>query len=176
MRADHQAWRTSSSGIVARSCNGRAVRARRTRPGFTLAEMMTVFVVLGVLASVAMPMYNQTRVKAQAASVIADYGVIRLAAIQHFTQAGSYPRSLGWTRVPAEFVDDLPAGFGFTHNQVDYRWRRWATPSGLLRGQNTPGLIGIELRTADRVLLAEIRGRFGGTSFGSGNRLTLVIE
>jgi len=150
--------------------------APKARSGFTLIEMMTVFVVLGVLASVALPTYNQTRVKAEAASVIGDYGVIRVAAIQHFAQAGGYPGNAGWARVPAEFVDDLPAGFGFRHGRVDYRWRRWATPSGMLRGQNSPGLIGIELRTTDRVLLAEIRGRFGGTSFGSGNRLTLVIE
>jgi hypothetical protein len=108
--------------------------------------------------------------------VIADFNVVRLGAFQHFSQANSYPANSSWARVPDELQDDLPANFGFRYANVDYRWRRWATAAGIRRRAKDPGLIGLELRSSDQLLLREIRGRFGGTSFGSGNRVTLVID
>jgi hypothetical protein len=38
------------------------------------------------------------------------------------------------------------------------------------------GLVAIEIRSENAAILQEVRNRFGGTSFGSGNRLTLIIE
>jgi prepilin-type N-terminal cleavage/methylation domain-containing protein len=146
------------------------------RGGYTLAEMLTVFVIVGILANIAIPMYHRARLEADATRVIADFGAIRHAALHHISQAGSYPPSSGWRHVPPELVSVLPAGFAFSYQDVEYRWRRWSTGNGLPRRSHDPALVGIEIRSDNLELLADIRGRFGGIAFGMGNRVTLVIE
>ena len=146
------------------------------RKGYTLAEMLTVIVILGILANIAIPLLHRARMEAEATRIIADYGTIRHAALHHIANGADYPPTEGWAVVPADLVDDLPPGFAFQYGDTDYRWRQWSGGSSLRRRTSGKGLVAVEIRSENAKILQEVRNRFGGTSFGSGNRLTLIIE
>jgi prepilin-type N-terminal cleavage/methylation domain-containing protein len=146
------------------------------RPGYTLAEMLTVIVILGILANIALPLLHRARTEADATRIIADFGSIRHAALHHIANGAEYPPTAGWGVVPPDLVDDLPTGFGFGYGDADYRWRHWSVGPGLGGRVTGRGLVAIEIRSESAAILQEVRNRFGGTSFGSGNRLTLIIE
>ena len=42
------------------------------RKGYTLAEMLTVIVILGILANIALPLLHRARTEAEATRIIAD--------------------------------------------------------------------------------------------------------
>jgi type II secretory pathway pseudopilin PulG len=138
--------------------------------------MLTVLVILGILVNIAVPMLMRTRTEAEATRIIADFGAIRHAALHHAANGAAYPPTARWGVVPPDLVDDLPDGFAFAFGKAEYRWRHWSAPAGLRRRGPGSGLIGIEIRSDAASLLDGVRNRFGGTSFGIGNRLTLIIE
>jgi len=146
------------------------------RSGYTLAEMLTVIVILGILANIALPLLHRARTEADATRIIADFGSIRHGALHHIANGAEYPPTAGWGVVPPDLVDDLPTGFRFGYGDADYRWRNWSVGPGLAGRVAGRGLVAIEIRATSGAILQEVRDRFGGTSFGSGNRLVLIIE
>lgn len=74
--------------------NGLKKRARR---GFTLIELLVVVVIIGILASVALPSFIGAQDKARNASVSANINTIRMALEQFGTDNnGSYPVNTTW--------------------------------------------------------------------------------
>ena len=70
---------------------------RRQRRGFTLIELLVVVVIIGILASVALPSFVGAQDKARNASVAANVNSIRMALEQYATDFnGSYPLSTGF--------------------------------------------------------------------------------
>lgn len=77
-----------------RLLNGLKKRARR---GFTLIELLVVVVIIGILASVALPSFIGAQDKARNASVAANINTIRMALEQFGTDNnGSYPSNSNW--------------------------------------------------------------------------------
>ena len=70
---------------------------QRQRKGFTLIELLVVVVIIGILASVALPSFVGAQDKARNASVSANISTIRMALEQYATDNnGSYPTSAGF--------------------------------------------------------------------------------
>ncbi|MEB3223637.1 MAG: prepilin-type N-terminal cleavage/methylation domain-containing protein [Candidatus Sericytochromatia bacterium] len=70
---------------------------KRQRKGFTLIELLVVVVIIGILASVALPSFVGAQDKARNASVSANLSTIRMALEQYATDNnGSYPTSAGF--------------------------------------------------------------------------------
>ena len=80
---------------------------RRTRrSGFTLIELMIVVVIIGILASIAIPKFARTKEKAYVASMKADLRNLASAEeVYAMGNAGAYfPAATGVTNAPADSV------------------------------------------------------------------------
>jgi len=70
----------------------------RNQRGFTLVELMIVVIIVGILAAVAIPMYQGATERAKASEAVAALGTIRGAMRVYYAEHGTY--------VNAGFVDD----------------------------------------------------------------------
>lgn len=76
----------------------------RPRQGFTLIELLVVVVIIGILASVALPSFVGAQDKARNASVSANINTVRMALEQFGTDHnGSYPEQ-------GNFITDITSG------------------------------------------------------------------
>jgi type IV pilus assembly protein PilA len=62
----------------------------RTRTGFTLIELLIVVVIIGILAAIAIPKFQNTKGKANAAALRSDLRNLAVAQEAYFFQSASY--------------------------------------------------------------------------------------
>ena len=86
---------------------GRRGIERRAETGFTLIELVIVVAIIGILVSVAMPVYKNTVIKAREAVLREDLWVLRDCIDQYFTDKGQYPADLGGL-VEAGYIKTIP--------------------------------------------------------------------
>lgn len=67
--------------------------ASRTRRGFTLIEMLIVVVIIGVVVAIAIPKFNSTKSKANAATLRSDLRNIASAQEAYFFEHSAYANS-----------------------------------------------------------------------------------
>jgi prepilin-type N-terminal cleavage/methylation domain-containing protein len=63
---------------------------RKNERGFTLVELMIVVIIVGILAAVAIPMYQGATERAKASEAVAALGTIRGAMRVYFAEHGTY--------------------------------------------------------------------------------------
>ncbi len=63
---------------------------RRNQRGFTLVELMIVVIIVGILAAVAIPMYQGATERAKASEAVAALGTIRGALRVYYAEHGTY--------------------------------------------------------------------------------------
>ena len=145
--------------------------------GFTLVELLTTIVIIGILANIAMPVYRGVTEKADAAKVISDYHAVQVGAYSYFAANNRFPPTGTDGQVPPELVSYLPDGFRFTYKSASYRWRRYSFPSGSPGGGSQPWVVALTVRSSNPALLDAINQQFRGLVFGYvGDNLTLVYE
>ena len=64
------------------------------KTGFTLIEIMVVVIIIGVLAAMAMPLYNKAVEKARISYAVQILGTIRDAELRYAAEYGTYSGSL----------------------------------------------------------------------------------
>jgi type IV pilus assembly protein PilA len=74
----------------------KAPMQRRVQAGFTLIELMIVVAIIGILAAVALPAYQQYTVKAKVSELILAASQCRTAVSEVYQTANSSPGIDGW--------------------------------------------------------------------------------
>lgn len=87
--------------------NIRIGRVCRADAGFTLVELMIVVAIIGILATIAVPSYHASLMKARETVLRQDLFTIREVLDQHRADQGKYPPSLG-ALVAAGYLRALP--------------------------------------------------------------------
>ncbi len=67
---------------------------KSNRKGFTLFELLAVMLILSVLASIAIPSYKHSQIKARESVLAEDLYQMRRAIDAYFADNGNYPGSL----------------------------------------------------------------------------------
>ena len=143
------------------------------RNGFTLIELITTVLVIGVLANIAIPLNREARSRALAASAVNDINVIRTAVIGYIGGGDSVPASAPLGTVSPDLVSSLPNNFSFVADgDVRYQWVA-LQPAW----QRQLGWIGVVvIQGTDPVLMKYMKSLFGNRALGSGNVLAVIIQ
>ncbi|MCF7826834.1 MAG: prepilin-type N-terminal cleavage/methylation domain-containing protein [Candidatus Marinimicrobia bacterium] len=78
--------------------------------GFSLVELMIVIVIIGVLAAVAVPIYNNNVMKAKMSEADAALGSIRTQLRVYYGENGTYPTEASAVAVVGQDWNDINIG------------------------------------------------------------------
>ena len=84
--------------------------ARRAQAGFTLIELMIVVAIIGILAAVALPAYQDYTVRAKVSEVILALGNCKTSVTEYYTSNNAMPGTLaaaGCSSNVTKFVNGL---------------------------------------------------------------------
>jgi prepilin-type N-terminal cleavage/methylation domain-containing protein len=145
--------------------------------GFTLVEVVTVVLIVSVLTRIALPQMHEVRIRAQAASVRADFDVVRLAAEHYYADKLTWPNDTDAGVTPPDLVDDLTEGFIFDRGSYLLDWENWILPSGLPSDPSVRGVIGVSVTTENRALGAAVLDMINeAASYQLGDTYTFIFE
>jgi prepilin-type N-terminal cleavage/methylation domain-containing protein len=129
--------------------------------GYSLIELLVVMLIIGIVASIALPNLVHARQRAQAAAIVSDFSTVRTIAIEYFSKNSHWPADAGPGVVPAELAPLLEGRVNWSQGPVDYEWENWATPDGRPTHAGTGVLIGFSVRSTDVRLLDTIEQTWG---------------
>jgi len=146
----------------------------RRRAGFTVVELLTVMIVMGVLASLAILKYIDLRHRARATQASADLQAVRIAAYSAWYETGTWPGEVGAGTVPPGLVSYLPQNFDFNRPEYTMDWESFVPPGG---GPSATMQVGVILTSPDARLRTTMQQQLGNTLpfISVGGALTYVI-
>ena len=118
----------------------------RRRDGFTFVELMTVLIVLGLLASLAILKYIDLTHRARAAQAAGDLEAVRIAAYGAWYETGKWPAEVGAGVIPPGLAPYLPQGFTFQRNEYTLDWENFSPPNG---GQTAGMQVGVVVTSSN---------------------------
>jgi len=77
----------------------------KNNKGFTLVELMITVLIVGILASVAIPLYRANVRRAKATEADASLGSIRTALRVYYAEQGTYPISAAYATIYSLSID-----------------------------------------------------------------------
>lgn len=82
---------------------------RREQSGFTLIELMIVVAIVGVLAAIAVPAYQDYTIRARITEVVAAAAWDKTVVTEYYSDRGSWPTTADVEITKADFSDLLVA-------------------------------------------------------------------
>ena len=146
----------------------------RGRRGFTIIELMTVMIVIGLLAGIALLKYIDLRHRARAVQVAADLESVRLAAYGSWYEHNTWPNETGPGQVPADLVAYLPTNFSFVNPEYTLDWENFAPPGG---GPSAGMQVGVVITASTPRLQTTLEQMLGNKMafVTAGGTLTFII-
>jgi type IV pilus assembly protein PilA len=98
------------------------VRRQRQAHGFTLVEIMIVVVIIGLLATLAIPAIRRAQQAARNSRFISDLRVFAQSFEQYALERGTWPPNAGAGVVPANMTTALHIAVWTATNSLGGRW------------------------------------------------------
>ncbi|MEP6573326.1 MAG: type II secretion system protein [Gemmatimonadota bacterium] len=142
------------------------------RRGWTFIELLTVMIIIGILASIAVLKYIDLTRTAYAAKVAGEFTVVRLAAYNYEADHNNqWPAEVGPGITPPELVPYLPSGFSFTNSSYTLDWDNFTS------GGNAAYLLGVTCSSSDARLINALVQNLGSKApyFVVNGTLTYIL-
>lgn len=121
---------------------GRRHTPRET--GYTLVELATVVVILGVLASLGIPRTRTAVARARAAALVNEVRTVRSAAFDYMVDHNAWPPPSESGQVPEGLEEYLPEGFSFRRPRARLNFVNVATTGAAEWGEQVGLGVSIE--------------------------------
>jgi type II secretory pathway pseudopilin PulG len=130
---------------------------------------------ISTVASIALPNLIHARQRAKAASIVADFNVVRTTAMEYYNRHYEWPADSGPGQAPAALAPLLEGRVSWSQGPFDYEWENWAGPDGQPTHPGTGVLIGFSVRSTDARLLEAIEQAWGSSLPRRADGVTFVI-
>jgi prepilin-type N-terminal cleavage/methylation domain-containing protein len=140
---------------------------RRDRKGFTIVELLTVMLIIGILASMAMLRYMDLTNEALAGKVGQEMQQIRIAAIAYYAEQEVFPPSAAAGMRPLELDPLLSDATQFSNPAYTLEWVNQAED-----------LVGVVVRSTRAGLANKLRQRlvYGNPYIPLGSDVMYIIK
>ena len=128
--------------------------------------------VIGLLAALGIPRYRDTKRRAFAAKIAADFNTVRVAAYNYFADNNTYPPDGSPGVAPAALVPYLPQNFKFDDGNYTLDYDVWPSPA-----DPKQLVVAVTVTSGDQQLMNMVarNSPSGGTGINVGNAYTYIF-
>lgn len=142
-----------------------------------MIETMITLAIIGILVNLAVPVYTESRLRAEAAAVIADYRAVHTAVSDYYLSHEAWPEDSVSGVQPPELDDFLSDQIDWSPPGFSYDYDYFADSDGNPTQPDAGVLVGFSVRNADPRLLVLIESAQPGALTQTwGNGVTFVIQ